>query len=70
MGVPQSLAVTYPTPFPNGVWGAFCTKMTYAQIVTSCESVTNTGFDAVTCLASGTSPDAKTSDAVFFVLGY
>lgn len=70
IGVPQSLSVTYPTPFPGGVWGAFCTKMTYAQIVTSCESVNKTGFDAVTCLTAGTSPDAKSSDAVFLVIGY
>lgn len=70
VGIPQSLAVTYPTKFPGGVWGAFCTKMTYAQIVTSCESVTNTGFNAVTCLTSGTSPDSNNSDAVFLVIGY
>lgn len=70
IGIPQNLAVTYPTPFPGGVWGAFATKMTFAQVVTSCESVTNTGFNAVTCLTSGTSPDSNNSNAVFLVLGY
>ncbi|HAU5687379.1 TPA: hypothetical protein JD334_14070 [Citrobacter freundii] len=70
IGIPQTLAVTYPTPFPVGVWGVFCTKMTYAQIVTSCESSNSTGFDAVTCLTSGTSPGSNTSQAVFLAIGY
>jgi hypothetical protein len=70
IGVPSILAVTYPVPFPTSVWGAFATKMTYAQIVTSCESTTKTGFNAVTCLTSGTSPGSNNSDAVFLVLGY
>lgn len=70
IGIPQTLAVTYPTPFPVNVWGVFCTKRTYAQIVTSCESANSTGFDAVTCLTSGTSPDSNTSQAVFLAFGY
>ena len=70
IGVPQSLAITYPTPFPTGVWGVFTTKLSFAQIVTSCESVTNTGFDAVTCLTSGTSPGSNNSNAVFLAIGY
>ncbi|WP_410696667.1 gp53-like domain-containing protein [Citrobacter freundii] len=70
IGIPQTLAVTYPTPFPVNVWGVFCTKRTYAQIVTSCESANSTGFDAVTCLTSGTSPDSNNSQAVFLAFGY
>lgn len=70
IGIPQTLAVTYPTPFPVDVWGVFCTKRTYAQIVTSCESSNSTGFDAVTCLTSGTSPGSNTSQAVFLAFGY
>ncbi|EFO2686887.1 phage tail protein [Escherichia coli] len=70
IGIPTTIPVTYPTPFPSNVWGVFCTKATYAQIVTSCESATTTGFDAVTCLTSGTSPDSNLSDAYFFAIGY
>lgn len=70
IGIPQQLAITYPTPFPNGVWGVFVTKMTYAQVVTSCESIYNDGFTAVTCLTSGTSSDSKVSSAVFIAFGY
>ncbi|EPA4277603.1 phage tail protein [Escherichia coli] len=70
IGIPTTIPVTYPTPFPSNVWGVFCTKATYAQIVTSCESATTTGFDAVTCLTSGTSPNSNISDAYFFAIGY
>ena len=49
VGVATINPVTFPTPFPGAVWGVFCTKMTYAQINTSCESVTNSGFSATTC---------------------
>ena len=70
IGMPTTIPVTYPTPFPTNIWGVFCTKATYAQIVTSCESATTTGFDAVTCLTSGTSPDSNLSDAYFFAIGY
>lgn len=70
IGIPTTIPVTYPTTFPSNVWGVFCTKATYAQIVTSCESATTTGFDAVTCLTSGTSPDSNLSDAYFFAIGY
>ena len=70
IGIPVTIPVTYPTPFPSNVWGVFCTKSTYAQIVTSCESATTTGFDAVTCLTTGTSPDSNLSDAYFFAIGY
>ncbi|HDI6344039.1 TPA: phage tail protein [Escherichia coli] len=70
IGIPTTIPVTYPTPFPSNVWGVFCTKATYAQIVTSCESATTTGFDAVTCLTSGTSPDTNLSEAYFFAIGY
>ncbi|EAT2222362.1 hypothetical protein EZ100_17660 [Salmonella enterica] len=72
IGVATVNPVTYPTPFPNTVWGAFCTKMTFAQIVTSCESVTLSGLSATTALVSGdngssVNPDA--SAAVFLVIG-
>ncbi len=70
IGIPTTIPVTYPTPFPTGVWGVFATKLTFAQIVTSCESVTNTGFDAVTCLTSGTSHDSNLSDVFFLAIGY
>ena len=70
IGTPTTVPVTYPTPFPTNIWGAFCTKMTYAQINTSCESATKTGFNAVTCLTSGTSPGSNLSDAVFLAIGY
>lgn len=70
IGMPTTIPVTYPTPFPTSFWGVFCTKATYAQVVTSCESVTKTGFNAVTCLTSGTSPDSNLSDAYFFAIGY
>lgn len=70
IGMPTTIPVTYPTPFPTNIWGVFCTKATYAQIVTSCESATATGFDAVTCLTSGTSPDSTLSDVYFLAIGY
>ncbi|WP_254612236.1 gp53-like domain-containing protein [Citrobacter werkmanii] len=69
VGVATINPVTFPTPFPGAVWGVFCTKMTYAQINTSCESVTNSGFSATTCAVSG---EASTtlSSAVFLAVGY
>ncbi|HFV9304760.1 TPA: phage tail protein [Citrobacter freundii] len=70
IGIPTTIPVTYPTPFPTNIWGVFCTKSTYAQIVTSCESATALGFDAVTCLTSGTSPGSNLSDAYFLAIGY
>lgn len=70
IGMPTTIPVTYPTPFPTNIWGVFCTKATYAQIVTSCESATATGFDAVTCLTSGTSPSSNLSDVYFLAIGY
>ncbi|HDP5081732.1 TPA: phage tail protein [Escherichia coli] len=70
IGMPTTIPVPYPTPFPTNIWGVFCTKATYAQIVTSCESATTTGFDAVTCLASGTSPGSNLSDVYFLAIGY
>ncbi|EPL3435845.1 gp53-like domain-containing protein [Citrobacter freundii] len=70
IGMPTTIPVTYPTPFPTNIWGVFCTKATYAQIVTSCESATATGFDAVTCLTSGTSPYSNLSDVYFLAIGY
>lgn len=70
IGMPTTIPVTYPTPFPTNIWGVFCTKATYAQIVTSCESATTTGFDAVTCLTSGTSPGSNLSDVYFLAIGY
>ncbi|ENA0074084.1 hypothetical protein RQL42_23915 [Citrobacter freundii] len=70
IGMPTTIPVTYPTPFPTNIWGVFCTKATYAQIVTSCESATATGFDAVTCLTSGTSPGSNLSDVYFLAIGY
>lgn len=70
IGIPTTIPVTYPTPFPVGVWAVFATKLTFAQIVTSCESVTKSGFNAVTCLTSGTSPGSNLSDAVFLAIGY
>ena len=69
VGVATINPVTFPTPFPGAVWGVFCTKMTYAQINTSCESVTNTGFDATTCAVSGVG-SATSSNAVFLAIGY
>ncbi|ENA6359530.1 phage tail protein [Escherichia coli] len=69
VGVATINPVTFPTPFPGAVWGVFCTKMTYAQINTSCESVTNTGFSATTCAVSGVA-SATTSNAVFLAIGY
>ncbi|EFH4337535.1 hypothetical protein ILY71_000470 [Escherichia coli] len=70
IGMPTTIPVTYSTPFPTNIWGVFCTKATYAQIVTSCESATTTGFDAVTCLTSGTSPGSNLSDVYFLAIGY
>ena len=70
IGIPETLHVTYPVPFPGGLWGCFVTKRTFAQIATSCESADTNGFDAVTCLTSGTSPSSNTSQAVFLALGY
>ncbi|MEX5804553.1 hypothetical protein AB6H35_06990 [Citrobacter freundii] len=70
IGMPTTIPVTYPTPFPTNIWGVFCTKATYAQIVTSCESATATGFDAVTCLTSGTSSGSNLSDVYFLAIGY
>ncbi|ENI5904641.1 hypothetical protein HV089_14290 [Citrobacter freundii] len=70
VGMPTTIPVTYPTPFPTNIWGVFCTKATYAQIVTSCETATATGFDAVTCLTSGTSPGSNLSDVYFLAIGY
>ena len=69
VGVATINPVTFPTPFPGAVWGVFCTKMTYAQINTSCESVTNTGFSATTCAVSGVA-STTLSSAVFLAVGY
>lgn len=69
VGVATINPVTFPTPFPGAVWGVFCTKMTYAQINTSCESVTNSGFSATTCAVSGVA-SVTTSNAVFLAIGY
>ncbi|HAU8242854.1 TPA: hypothetical protein OW486_001424 [Citrobacter freundii] len=70
VGMPTTIPVTYPTPFPTNIWGVFCTKATYAQIVTSCETATAKGFDAVTCLTTGTSPGSNLSDVYFLAIGY
>ncbi|MEB0811068.1 phage tail protein [Citrobacter freundii] len=69
VGVATINPVTFPTPFPGAVWGVFCTKMTYAQINTSCESVTNSGFSATTCAVSGVA-STTSSNAVFLAVGY
>ncbi|HDX4054964.1 TPA: phage tail protein [Escherichia coli] len=69
VGVPTINPVTFPTPFPGAAWGVFCTKMTYAQINTSCESVTNSGFSATTCAVSGVA-STTLSSAVFLAVGY
>lgn len=69
VGVPTTNPVTFPTPFPGSVWGVFCTKMTYAQINTSCESVTTSGFSAVTVAVSGVA-SITSSSAVFLAIGY
>lgn len=69
VGVATINPVTFPTPFPGAVWGVFCTKMTYAQINTSCESVTNSGFSATTCAVSGVA-STTSSSAVFLAIGY
>ncbi|MEW5121467.1 hypothetical protein AB1Y57_03495 [Citrobacter freundii] len=69
VGVATINPVTFPTPFPGAVWGVFCTKMTYAQINTSCESVTNSGFSATTCAVSGVA-STTLSIAVFLAVGY
>ena len=69
VGVATINPVTFPTPFPGAVWGVFCTKMTYAQINTSCESVTNSGFSATTCAVSGVA-STTLSSAVFLAIGY
>lgn len=69
VGVATINPVTFPTPFPGAVWGVFCTKMTYAQINTSCESVTNSGFSATTCAVSGVA-STTLSSAVFLAVGY
>lgn len=70
IGTPSTIPVSYPAPFPGGVWGVFPAKMTYAQIVTSAEAVSKTGFNAVTILTSGTSPGSNVSTAVFLAIGY
>ena len=70
IGIPQTISVSYPTPFPSGVWGVFATKLTYAQVVTSAEAVSNSGFNAVTILTSGTSTGSNISTAVFLAIGY
>ncbi|GAB7445503.1 hypothetical protein OUHCRE11_46810 [Enterobacter asburiae] len=59
--------VTYPQAFPGAVWGVFCTKMSYVQVITSCELVTNTGFRCVTFNA-GTA--TVVSDVVFVAFGW
>ncbi|MFC2783698.1 hypothetical protein ACHHZC_21920 [Citrobacter freundii complex sp. 2024EL-00228] len=69
VGAATANPVAYPTPFPNSVWGAFCTKMTFAQINTSCESITTNGFSAVTCPVSPIG-STTSSSAVFAVFGY
>ncbi|WP_233623723.1 gp53-like domain-containing protein [Citrobacter cronae] len=69
VGVTTINPVTFPTPFPGAVWGVFCTKMTYAQINTSCESVINSGFSATTCAVSGVA-STTLSSAVFLAVGY
>ncbi|HBK1057805.1 TPA: phage tail protein [Salmonella enterica] len=59
--------ITYPQAFPGGVWAVFCTKLTYVQVLASCELITNTGFRCVT-LNVGTS--TTVSSVVFLAVGW
>ncbi|MCW5002990.1 phage tail protein [Enterobacter roggenkampii] len=62
-----STDITYPQAFPANVWGVFCTKRSYVQVLASCESHTTTGFRCVT-LNTGTA--ATVSEVVFMAVGY
>ena len=62
-----STDVTYPQAFPVNVWGVFCTKSSYVQVLASCESHTKTGFRCVT-LNVGTA--TIVSEVVFMAVGY
>ncbi|HHL8569631.1 TPA: phage tail protein [Escherichia coli] len=68
LGTINTVPVTFPVPFPVNCWGVFATKLTWVQVATSCEWVSNTGFTAqvVMNIQVGTT----TSDAMFLAVGY
>ncbi|HAN2043679.1 phage tail protein [Escherichia coli] len=68
IGTINTVPVTFPVPFPVNCWGVFATKLTWVQVATSCEWVSNTGFTAqvVMNIQVGTT----TSDAMFLAVGY
>lgn len=68
IGTINTVPVTFPVPFPVNCWGVFATKLSWVQVATSCEWVSNTGFTAqvVMNIQVGTT----TSDAMFLAVGY
>ncbi|WP_434965453.1 gp53-like domain-containing protein [Escherichia coli] len=68
VGIVNSVPVTFPVPFPVNCWGVFSSKLTWIQIINSCESVSNTGFTAQVIM--NIAVNTTTSDAVFLAIGY
>lgn len=68
VGVVTTVPVTFPVTFPNNCWGVFATKLSWVQVATSCEWVSESGF------AAQTIPNVLTntleSDAMFLAIGY
>lgn len=68
VGVVTTVPVTFSITFPNNCWGVFATKLSWVQVATSCEWVSESGF------AAQTIPNVLTntleSDAMFLAIGY
>lgn len=68
IGYINTVPVTFPVPFPVNCWGVFATKLSWVQVATSCEWVSNTGFTAQVVM--NIQVDTTTSDAMFLAVGY
>ncbi|EGD9445960.1 phage tail protein [Escherichia coli] len=68
IGSINTVPVTFPVPFPVNCWGVFATKLSWVQVATSCEWVSNTGFSAQVVM--NIQVDTTTSDAMFLAVGY
>lgn len=68
IGTINTVPVNFPVPFPVNCWGVFATKLTWVQVATSCEWVSNTGFTAQVVM--NVQVGTATSDAMFLAVGY
>lgn len=67
-GVVTDNSVNFPVAFPGGFWGVWPAKLTWPQVAVSCESITNSGFNARTVLSGGNV--TTTSTVIFLAVGY